>query len=325
LALSSDEASAIVPFEAIQDNCPWNGCKFAANTVLLLLTRADAQSKRNAVQPISRSLGGCSIPGPEELSNTRWPYELIEIFDKAKLAAQTKGSCTALHISVTDVEIMRNPGSFFSSRPGTFAHSCVAIVSPAGVYLHQAYGPRGYTLLQNIQDHDAKYPMSLEKFESSWIPRFLEFAAELGGVWTEQVNSAYNFCFHVNLVDFGSMQIGSQLDAYARVYPFEFNAQQVRENFRLLPQRGRGRKIPCSDGAMARASKAPRGYTPNGGIPHHYIPTIMRCGLCGANTGANKRCTACKIVSYCSKECQVKDWKLRHKKSCKSLRTAKGT
>jgi len=30
-----------------------------------------------------------------------------------------------------------------------------------------------------------------------------------------------------------------------------------------------------------------------------------------------KQCTACRLVSYCSKKCQVKDWKFIHKSQCK--------
>ena len=33
-----------------------------------------------------------------------------------------------------------------------------------------------------------------------------------------------------------------------------------------------------------------------------------------------KKCKACKLVEYCSRECQVKDWKNGHKKDCKILR-----
>jgi hypothetical protein len=67
----------------------------------------------------------------------------------------TRGVCTAILVSVTDVEIMRNPSKNGGRtlRPGTFAHSFVITVSRGGVYVFQAYGPRGYTLLQNMEYH----------------------------------------------------------------------------------------------------------------------------------------------------------------------------
>lgn len=38
-----------------------------------------------------------------------------------------------------------------------------------------------------------------------------------------------------------------------------------------------------------------------------------------AVTVNDKRCSACRTAVYCSKECQVKDWKDRHRKWCKVL------
>lgn len=40
-----------------------------------------------------------------------------------------------------------------------------------------------------------------------------------------------------------------------------------------------------------------------------------RCRACGKQGGSLSLCGKCKSVRYCSKECQVKDWKV-HKKSC---------
>jgi len=40
------------------------------------------------------------------------------------------------------------------------------------------------------------------------------------------------------------------------------------------------------------------------------------CNLCGFEGSA--RCTACKKVNYCSKDCQVYHWKNGHKQACKS-------
>jgi hypothetical protein len=36
--------------------------------------------------------------------------------------------------------------------------------------------------------------------------------------------------------------------------------------------------------------------------------------------GTRKRCTACKVVRYCSAECQRADWKLIHQKECPVLK-----
>ena len=44
-------------------------------------------------------------------------------------------------------------------------------------------------------------------------------------------------------------------------------------------------------------------------------PRYDHCAQC-TKSNAPKRCTRCKIVSYCSRECQVKHWKEVHRKSC---------
>ena len=39
------------------------------------------------------------------------------------------------------------------------------------------------------------------------------------------------------------------------------------------------------------------------------------CDHCGAG-GATARCAKCKVIVYCSRECQVAAWKGGHKKLC---------
>jgi hypothetical protein len=53
-----------------------------------------------------------------------------------------------------------------------------------------------------------------------------------------------------------------------------------------------------------------------------YNPIRIWCRSC-ANLSASKEnlyqlCSRCKVVSYCSKECQTRDWPY-HKKQCKNL------
>ena len=124
-------------------------------------------------------------------------------------------------------------------------------ISPAGVYVHQGFGPRGYTCLQHINANDDKFPLNLAAGDA-WVARFEEFAAERGGAWTAEVNSAYEFCFGADLVQLGTMRVRSQLDAYVEIHPFEFTAGLVRENFALLPRAAEGKKIACPDGDDAK-------------------------------------------------------------------------
>jgi MYND finger len=42
------------------------------------------------------------------------------------------------------------------------------------------------------------------------------------------------------------------------------------------------------------------------------------CGQEPQSTNPLKLCGQCRIAGYCSKECQVRDWKIRHKRACSS-------
>jgi len=47
------------------------------------------------------------------------------------------------------------------------------------------------------------------------------------------------------------------------------------------------------------------------------------CQLCGKEAEKMKKCSVCRLVRYCSQECQLEDWK-EHKKSCKKAAARKG-
>jgi hypothetical protein len=59
---------------------------------------------------------------------------------------------------------------------------------------------------------------------------------------------------------------------------------------------------------------------PTCAIPKEHLcaPTVPKCGcqLCGAP--ASKRCSRCRLVSYCSKECQISNWGV-HRSVCASV------
>jgi len=50
------------------------------------------------------------------------------------------------------------------------------------------------------------------------------------------------------------------------------------------------------------------------------FPVTMLCKVCFKQYGVKlKYCSVCKSTSYCSRECQVKDWK-NHKMECKTMK-----
>jgi len=46
------------------------------------------------------------------------------------------------------------------------------------------------------------------------------------------------------------------------------------------------------------------------------------CGKCGEQAELVLLCSRCKSLTYCSKECQLEDFKV-HKKSCKNIKDLK--
>ena len=56
--LAKHNAETFCPASQVSKTNPWHGCKFVAMAVMHLLSKADTASKREAVTPVSRSLGG---------------------------------------------------------------------------------------------------------------------------------------------------------------------------------------------------------------------------------------------------------------------------
>ena len=50
----------------------------------------------------------------------------------------------------------------------------------------------------------------------------------------------------------------------------------------------------------------------------HQLQKMKMCLSCSANTGKLKTCDGCKMVCYCSSECQRKDW-FQHKTVCRVI------
>lgn len=49
-------------------------------------------------------------------------------------------------------------------------------------------------------------------------------------------------------------------------------------------------------------------------------PDIPCCDACGKEWSGNLGCSRCQSVFYCSKECQVDDWRATHKKECGTMK-----
>jgi hypothetical protein len=87
-----------------------------------------------------------------------------------------------------------------------------------------------------------------------------------------------------------------------------------------------GDELTISYGVDGDYNRDVEGYT-NGCIRRNYLMKlhfycqcplcINRCNTCD-NVNPNNKCSTCKLVKYCSRECQIKDWK-DHKALCKRI------
>ena len=107
--------------------------------------------------------------------------------------------------------------------------------------------------------------------------------------------------------------------------------RRVDETFLTTKEEVQREKVTCDErtprtaeqatAAVAPAANSAAGKSPStGGSSSTAASGAVRggCAMCGALAGKLKRCTACKSVSYCSRECQMAHW-TEHKMVCKQL------
>jgi hypothetical protein len=232
------------------------------------------------------------------------------------------------------VEVMRNSYKNLEPRGGTFAHVFAITVSSVGVYIYQSYGARGYTLLQNIEKYNSKFPLNhndglgfVEKFT-----KLVQLSFDMNGKWTVEINDLYNQLFDIDLCLFKSMEIGSQYDPYVKIQTFPFDLNTVKENFELNLAKYNLPKYKCLDFEVAngKRNKDTMKYC-IGGVKQKYIPKFtdypiennfnnylsISCQLCGLSSSLGLlQCSACKKVSYCCKNHQKTHWKSVLKNEC---------
>ena len=97
-------------------------------------------------------------------------------------------------------------------------------------------------------------------------------------------------------------------------------APEEQQGSAAAPARSRGGMAGSSGSSRAggeSAAAAGAGASGNGGTSS----SSKACAVCGNKAGAGgaklMRCGGCKVVRYCSRGCQVQDWKDGHKDRCK--------
>ena len=74
--------------------------------------------------------------------------------------------------------------------------------------------------------------------------------------------------------------------------------------------------------AMPNVFKRGFGYTVHGARIHDRSYITRTCDGCGGGRHQSlQSCASCQVTYYCSKDCQLSDWRLRHRTSCKTITT----
>jgi hypothetical protein len=75
---------------------------------------------------------------------------------------------------------------------------------------------------------------------------------------------------------------------------------------------------PADDAAEEHGPSAGPEHVHEKGQPLPASPEqVDSCGLCGEREGPLRACARCRAIKYCSRACQVADWR-RHKRVCVS-------
>lgn len=66
-------------------------------------------------------------------------------------------------------------------------------------------------------------------------------------------------------------------------------------------------------------------YFPHNANKHRNPSQLLKdaflcCTTCGSKKGAQKFCSGCSTARYCSRECQLRDWRKHHKRVCWAIR-----
>ena len=156
----------------------------------------------------------------------------LEVAYERSLNMVEAGRSVVMAVTLLDETILSPSASFKRS----FSHTFTMVVSFAGVFIYQAYGPNGYSLQDYFERHNA---LSSHREGRSFVVKLtnlMKSSRDERGRWTETSNELFKELFEVDLVSLGHMTYESPFNPFLVVEMHLFNAKMVYETMNMLPK-----------------------------------------------------------------------------------------
>ena len=118
----------------------------------------------------------------------------------------------------------------------TFSHTFTIVISFAGVYVYQAYGPFGYTFPEYLQRHEKIMSHRTGRDFVNKVTLLMKLSYDSGYQWNEYSNQLFEDLFEVDLISLGQIALGSPFEPFLVVEMHYFTAKMVYETANILPK-----------------------------------------------------------------------------------------
>ena len=213
---------------ASEECVPWDCSGFVSTLLMYLTTPYDDPAVKKVTSFYARMLW-------EERVNCQAEFrrcDALEIAYEHSLHVVENGRSVVLAVTLLDERNM-NVSSAFNK---TFSHAFTMIISFAGVFVFQCYGPLGYSFPEYLQKHEKLRPHRMGREFVNNVTHLMKSSYDNGYQWTESSNQLFTDLFEVDLVSLGHMTLGSPFEPFLVVELHYFTAKMVYETANILPK-----------------------------------------------------------------------------------------
>lgn len=213
---------------ASEECVTWDCSGFITTLLMYLTTPYDDPAFKKVTSAYARMLWEERLHCQAEFRRC----DALEIAYEYSLNVVENGRSVVLGATLLDERSM-NVSSAFKR---TFSHSFAMVISFAGVYVYQAYGPMGYSLPEYLQRHEKLLSHRQGREFVNKLTLLMKLSYDHGCQWTESSNQLFSDLFEVDLISMGLMALGSPFEPFLVVEMHYFTAKMVYETANILPK-----------------------------------------------------------------------------------------